>query len=213
MPADLTGTVCSRILGSDATRGAISVREDDASPGRSGSAGTSRYPRPGRGRPRVAGRPGWRAVSRCRARQRAARCRWGRAGPGGRRRWPAAPGRTWTARCAGGRTATAGPGAGPGLFAPCLAGGIPQSATHNAPQGGAWPEGRPIISVDALLRLAGRLLSSPTGQIGGGGGCPESAMSPPVGSVERAARAEAGGGGAPAGGLGGEGRDERGRSR
>ena len=38
----------------------------------------------------------------------------GRAGPGARRRRPAAPGRTWTGRCGGGRSATAGPGAGPG---------------------------------------------------------------------------------------------------
>jgi hypothetical protein len=122
-----------------------------------------RRPSPGRGRRRAAGRRRWRAACRCRARPRAARCRWRRdaawrAGPGGRRRWPAAPGRTSTRRRGGRRRARSGPGAGPVRFAPCLAGGILQSATADAGEvrivSSVTPGSGAILSVGALLQAA-----------------------------------------------------------
>ena len=96
--------------------------------------------------------PGCPAARRC---WRAGRCQVGLAG---RRRWPAAPGRTWTARYGGGRSATAGPGAGPGRPGPCRGQSILQSATADTPEAetisSLMPGSRAILSVGALLQAA-----------------------------------------------------------
>ena len=67
--------------------------------------------------------------------------------------------------------------------------------------------------MDALLRLTvlvERMLSAVDGAEGGGV-CPETMVSPPVGGVECASRRAEGGGGAVTGGVGGSGVAERGR--
>jgi len=135
----------------------------------------------------------------------------------GRSRRRAARARTWTARCAGRRSARGGAGAGQVRFALFPAGSTPQWATSDAHEAevvsSVVPGSGPILSVGALLQAATavrRLLSA--------AGEPDAAecracgdsRSPDLGS---SAGGTAGCGGGAAGAAGGQGRGRPGRRR
>ena len=147
------------------------------------------------------------AGSRCRS-PRPARLVVGGRDAGSRRRPPGRRGRPWRGWSSGTRSASGGPGAGPGRPGPCRSGSAPQSAKQNAPMNDGQAGQTPILGREGLLRLVEvveRLQARARGEEGGSSWTTGEDPGPTVGDhtvLGGAAGGQPPGGGWVAGGAG-----------